>query len=173
MNKILQKIKQEFLQVLPPTIFFLFAFNIVAITTTLLAQERGVEVPQIFMATLLALVVGKVILIADHLPFINRFPDKPLIYNVLWKTLMYMVVVVIVRYFEHFIPAFREYGEIAAAHKHLLDEFAWRRFIAILILLLVLFLFYSALVELVRALGKDRMRKMFFGQDILPKGQSS
>jgi len=35
MNKILQKIKQEFLQVLPPTIFFLFAFNVVAITTIL------------------------------------------------------------------------------------------------------------------------------------------
>jgi len=40
-------------------------------------------------------------------------------------------------------------------------------------LLLVLFLFYSALVELVRALGKDRMRKMFFGQNILPNRQSS
>jgi len=173
MNKILQKIKQEFLQVLPPTIFFLFAFNIVAITTTLLAQERGVEVPQIFMATLLALVVGKVILVADHLPFINKFPDKPLIYNIVWKTLIYMVVVFIVRYLEHVIPAFTEYGGIAGAHQHLLDEFAWRRFIAIQILLLVLFLFYSALVELVRALGKDRMRKMFFGQNILPNRQSS
>ena len=71
MNKILQKIKQEFLQVLPPTIFFLFAFNVVAITTILLLKERGVDVPPVLTATLLALVVGKVILVADHLPFIN------------------------------------------------------------------------------------------------------
>ena len=76
MNKILHKIKHEFLQVLPPTVFFLFAFNIVAITTILLLKERGVDVPPLLMATLLALVVGKVILIADHLPFINKFPTS-------------------------------------------------------------------------------------------------
>ena len=163
MSKILHKIKHEFLQVLPPTIFFVFAFNVVAITTILLLKERGVDVPPLLMATLLALVVGKVILIADHLPFMNKFPDKPLIYNVVWKTLVYMMVVFTVRYLEHVIPAFREFGSIAGAHQHLLEGFAWRRFIAIQIWLLVLFLFYSVLVELVRALGKDRLRTMFFG----------
>ncbi len=163
MNKILQKIKHEFLQVLPPTIFFLFAFNIVAITTILLLKERGVDVPPVLVATFLALVVGKVILIADHLPFINKFPDKPLIYNIAWKTFIYMVVVFVARYIEHFIPAFRELGGIAEAHQHLVSEFAWRRFVAIQIWLFVLFVFYSVLVELVRALGKERVVKMFFG----------
>ena len=163
MKSILQKIKQEFLSVLPPTIFFLFAFNVVAITTLLLMKERGIDVPPILMATLLAMVVGKVILIADHLPFINKFPHKPLIYNIVWKTIIYMVVVFIVRYFEHFIPAFREYGGIGEAHQQLLREFAWRRFVAIQIWLLVLFFFYAVLVELVRALGKERVVKMFFG----------
>jgi len=32
-------------------------------------------------ATIAALVVAQVVLIADMLPFINRFPEKPLIYN--------------------------------------------------------------------------------------------
>jgi hypothetical protein len=163
MTNILQRIKHEFLHVLPPTIFFLFAFNIVAITTILLLKERGVDVPPVLMATFLALVVGKVILIADHLPFINKFPDKPLIYNIAWKTFIYMVVVFIVRYFEHFIPAFREHGGIVEAHQQLLREFAWRRFVAIQLWLFVLFVFYSVLVELVRALGKERVVKMFFG----------
>jgi hypothetical protein len=32
-----------------------------------------------------ALILGKAVLIADMLPPINRFPNKPLIYNVAWK----------------------------------------------------------------------------------------
>jgi hypothetical protein len=162
-KNIVQKIKREFLSVLPPTIFFLFAFNVVAITTILLLKEHGVDVPPVLMATILALVVGKVILIADHLPFINKFPNKPLIYNILWKTFIYMIAVFIARYLEHFIPAFREHWDIVEAHQHLLREFAWRRFVAIQIWLMVLFLFYAVLVELVRALGKERVVKMFFG----------
>ena len=163
MENILQKIKREFLSVLPPTIFFLFAFNVVAITTILLLKERGVEVPSVVMATFLALIVGKVILIADHLPFINRFPDKPLIYNIVWKTFIYMVAVFIARYVEHFIPFFREQWDMAEAHQRILEGFAWRRFVAIQIWLLVLFIFYAVLVELIRALGKERVVKLFFG----------
>jgi len=163
MKNILQKIKQEFLRVLPPTIFFLFAFNIVAITTLLMLKERGLELPPVVVATLLALVVGKVILVADHLPFINRFPDKPLIYNILWKTLIYWLVVFIVRYVEHYIPYVKTYGDLWQAHLHLIGDVEWRRFFAIQIWLLVLFIFYSVLYELVRALGKDRVVKMFFG----------
>jgi hypothetical protein len=92
MKNILHKIKQEFLKVLPPTIFFFFAFNIVAITTVLMLKGQGIEITSILGATILALVVGKVVLIADHMPFINKFPDKPLIYNIVWKTFIYQPV---------------------------------------------------------------------------------
>jgi len=162
MNKILQRIKQEFLGVLPPTIFFFFGFNIVAITV-LLARDRGLETAPVLTATVLALVVAKVILVADHLPFINKFPDKPLIYNILWKTFIYMAAVFVLRYLEHFIPFLRESGSMADAHERIIEGFRWRRFIAIQLWLLVLFLFYAVLVELIRALGKERVRKMFFG----------
>ena len=38
---------------------------------------------------LTALILGKAVQIADMVPMINRFPNKPLIYNVAWKTLIY------------------------------------------------------------------------------------
>jgi hypothetical protein len=85
MTNVLHKIKHEFLQVLPPTIFFFFAFNIVAITNALVLKGHGIQVTSMLTATVLALIVGKVMLVADHLPFINKFPDKPLIYNIVWK----------------------------------------------------------------------------------------
>src|SRR6266581_2811270 len=45
-----------------------------------------------------ALILGKAVLIADMLPMINRFPNKPLIYNVAWKTLIYLLVATLIHY---------------------------------------------------------------------------
>jgi len=164
MTNILQKIKHEFLKVLPPTIFFFFAFNIVYITSVLMLRGLGIEVKSLLAATVLALIVGKVILIVDHLPFVNKFPDKPLIYNIIWKTFIYVLAVLLVRYLEHFIPFISEDGGVMAAHRHLVQEVVWPRFLAVQIWFLVLFFFYSVIVELVRVLGKERLIKMFFGQ---------
>jgi hypothetical protein len=164
MTNILQKIKHEFLKVLPPTIFFFFAFNIVYITSVLMLRGLGIEVKSLIAATVLALIVGKVILIVDHMPFVNKFPDKPLIYNIVWKTFIYVLAVLLVRYLERFIPFFNEAGGVMAAHRNLVQEMDWSRFLAIQIWFMVLLFFYSVIVELVRVLGKDHLIKMFFGQ---------
>ena len=164
MKNILQKIKQEFLKVLPPTIFFFFAFNIVAITTVLMLKGQGIEITSILGATILALVVGKVVLVADHMPFINKFPDQPLIYNIVWKTAIYTLMVLLVRYLEHFVPLVVKGAGVTDAHRHISDVLVWPQFFAIQIWFIVLFFFYSVLVELVRALGKERAVKMFFGR---------
>ena len=37
-----------------------------------------------------ALILGKAVLLADMLPLINRYPDRPLGFNVAWKTLIYL-----------------------------------------------------------------------------------
>ena len=157
MTNLLLKLKHEFLLVLPPTIFFFFAFNIAAITTALMLRGFGIQGTSILVATVLALVVGKVTLIADHLPFINKFPDKPLIYNIVWKTFVYMLAVMFARYLEHIIPLLTKGNNIVEAHQHLLVQFAWPRFVAIQIWFMVLFLFYAVLGELIRALGKERV----------------
>ncbi len=39
--------------------------------------------------TVAALVLGKSVVIADLLSCINRYPEKPLIWNVCWKTTIY------------------------------------------------------------------------------------
>ena len=47
-----------------------------------------------------SLILGKAVLLADMLPMINRFPNKPLIYNVAWKTLIYLVMSALIHYIE-------------------------------------------------------------------------
>jgi hypothetical protein len=84
----------------------------------------------------------------DLLPFVNRFPEKPLLYNVVWKEIIYILAALIVRYVEHLLPFVREYGNLALANRHLLDKVVWPHFWAIQIWLLVLFFMFCTLREL-------------------------
>jgi hypothetical protein len=163
MSRFVSRLKHELLGVIPPAVFFFITFQVIALTRALMLQKYGIQVSTFVTASIGALVVAKVVLIADHLPFVNRFPDKPLIYNVMWKTAIYLVAAFLVRYVEHLIPFVREYGDLAVANRHLLDEVVWPHFWAVQIWLLVLFFVYGASRELVRILGRERVRSMFLG----------
>ncbi len=82
MTKLFAKLKEEFLAVLPPTIFFFVALHIIAFVRVLMLKGTNVPVSSTMAIIVAALILGKAVLIADMLPFINRYPEEPLIYNV-------------------------------------------------------------------------------------------
>jgi len=162
-SKLGERIKQEVLEVLPPTIFFFIAFHILALFRALMLRQYGIELSSVAGATVAALLVGKVVLLADLLPFVNRFPEKPLIYNVVWKTAIYVLAALIVHYLEHLAPLWWRARDFSAANRQLLEEIVWPHFWAIQLWLLVLLFVYCALRELVRVIGPHEVRTMFFG----------
>src|SRR5688572_9411369 len=103
MSTFATKLKHELRDLIPVIVFFFIAFQLLAVTDALILRQYGVRASVFLSAAVAALVVAKVVLIADHLPLINRFPHKPLIYNVGWKTAIYFVASMAVRYAEHFI----------------------------------------------------------------------
>ena len=109
------------------------------------------------------MILGKAVLIADSLPFINRYPDKPLVYNIAWKTTIYALVAMLIHYLERFVHFWREAGGFIAGNDKLLAEIVWPHFLAIQILLVVLILMYCTMRELIRVIGGDKVRRMFFG----------
>ena len=156
MSSIMVKLKHELLEAVPPFVFFFVAFHLLALTRTLMQQEYGIEARTVVNSTIGALIVAKVVLLADLLPAVNRFPDKPLVYNIVWKTLVYQIL-------ERLWDFYREHGSLAAANSHMLQELAWPHFWAVQIWMMVLFLLYCTLRELSRALGAERMRALFLG----------
>ena len=163
MSSIASRLKHELVEAIPPAVFFFIAFQVIAFTRALMLEEYGIQVSTFVTASIAALVVAKVVLIVDLLPFVNRFPEKPLIYNVAWKTVIYIVAALLVRYVEHLISFVREHGDLALANRHLLDEVVWPHFWAVQIWLLILFFAYCTLRELIRVLGRERIVHMFFG----------
>jgi hypothetical protein len=155
------KIRRELKELIPVTVFFLVSFQVLALTKALMLGAYGIRVQTFLGALVAALVVAKVVVIADHLPFVNRFPDKPLIYNVVWKTMIYFVASVAVRYVEHLIHFWRQTDGFAAANRRLLDEIVWPHFWAVQLWLLILLFLYCSMRELVRALGAERIAQVF------------
>ena len=152
----------EFHEVLPPTIFFLITFHIVLLDRALMLREYGLRVSSVAAAAVMALLVAKVVLIADKLPFINRFPAKPLIYNVVWKTVIYVLASLFVHYLEHLIPLWWRGGDFGQANTDLWREIVWPHFWAIQLWLTVLIFLYCTARELIRVIGRDRIMQIFF-----------
>lgn len=159
--KFFEKVKHEFLLIIPPTVFFFFAFLLLAITQNLIKRQYGLPLTGLGAAAIGALIVGKVVLIADNLPFMNQFPNKPLLYNVAWKTAVYFLVTFVVRYIEHIVPLLRVHHEFTAANRHLLTEIIWPHFWLIQMWLAVLFFLYCSLRELVRIIGREQVIRVF------------
>jgi hypothetical protein len=163
MRTLFAKLKEEFEAVLPPTIFFFVALQMVALIRVLMLKGTGITVSTPLQVTLAALILGKAVLIADMLPFINRYPDKPLIYNIAWKTVIYVLVSMFIHYLERLVDFWRETGSLVAGNQKLFAEVVWPHFWAIQLILVVLILAYCTIHELVRILGRDKALEMFFG----------
>jgi len=168
MHKIFEKLKEEFFAILPPTIFFFVALHIVTFIRMLMTKGSHFEPLSTVSIAVTSLILGKAVLIADLLPPINRYPDKPLAYNVAWKTTIYLVVAGVIHYLERLIDFSRQAGGIVPGNEKMLTDMVWPHFWAVQIILFVLILMYCTAHELVRVIGKEKMLRLFFGPAPLP-----
>src|SRR6267143_4856761 len=125
MSKLSAKLKEEFFALLPPTIFFFVALHIVAFVRVLMLEKTGIAPSSSISIAVAALILGKAVLIADMLPLINRFPNKPLIYNVAWKTVIYLLLSAVIHYLERLVDFWRQAGGFVAGNEKLLAEIVW------------------------------------------------
>ncbi len=122
----------------------------------------GLPVSSSAQIALAALIIGKAVLLADLWPPINRFPHRPLIYNIVWKTAIYYVTASLIHYLERLFDFARSAGGVVAGNERLLAELVWPHVLAIQIILLVIIFSYCVIRELGRALGEEHMFRMFF-----------
>jgi hypothetical protein len=157
------KLKEEFFKLLPPTIFFFVALHIVMFVHVLIVKGTAIHASSSISIAVAALILGKAVLLADMVPMINRFPNKPLIYNVAWKTLIYWLMATLIHYVERLIDFWRQTGGFVAGNQKLLAEIIWPHFWAVQIILFVLIAMYCTMHELVRVIGKGKVLRIFFG----------
>lgn len=157
------KIKHFLTVLLPAWIYFFLAFEALAFSRALMLEEYGVHPHTVVKAAVGALLVAKVLIIVGLLPFMRPFPRTPIIYNVLWKTLVYTAAAISLQLGERAI-------DLLWAHKPLRDllcVMADPGFWSIQIWLVLVLLVFVTFRELALVLGPERTREIFL------KGRSS
>jgi len=153
----------EFLEMLPPTIFFFVGFNLIVLTTNLILADYSVAFASFMLATAAALVVGKSVLVANAMAVLRRYDRAPLIQPILFKTVFYWAIVFIARLLEHFIRFWLiEHNPPGDFLSHMMATFSWHRFAAIQIWILVLFLIYVTASELNHLFGDGELLRILF-----------
>jgi hypothetical protein len=161
--RVVAALLREFRHVLPPTLFFFVGFHLIAFTKQLILAQHQIEFTGFMIATVAALVVGKVVLVADKMPFLSRFDRAPLIQPILFKTAVYWAFVFLARLIEAFVHSVIIDGDPPGAFfSELHAAFSWHRFVAVQLWILVLFLIYVTASELNTLFGDGELRRILF-----------
>jgi hypothetical protein len=155
---------KELKEVLPPTLFFAVGFCLIELTTQLILDDYLVRFANYMVAVGVALFVGKAVLIANLLPFLRRFDTAPLIWPVLFKSAVYTLMVLLVRFLERLLEYWLGGGRISELPEYVSTHFGWHRFAANQLWIFVLFLIYTSISELSVRLGHGELFRLFFGR---------
>jgi hypothetical protein len=155
-------IAREVREIMPAVIFFFIGFNLILFTKQLILETYLFTVADFMLATVSALIVGKVVLVGQAIHLMRKYDNSPLIYSILFKTAFYTFLVFIARLIEAWVPFLTHELGFQAFVQHLLDTFSWYRFIATQLWIFVLFLVYMTGMELGRLFGDGELYKIFF-----------
>lgn len=159
MRPIGEIVKDEIRELAPVVIYFFIALNILGLTRVLLLRQYDITVSTFFNATIGALVVAKVVMVVGILPFMAPFPKIPIIYNVLWRTLLYMLGALIFQVLEEVLPLLLKGQSVTPAWDHVWTPL----FLVIQLWLVMLFFIFCTFRELFHIIGTERVREIFLG----------
>jgi hypothetical protein len=143
--------------------FYLWLFlGSFTIYRRLIIAETGFAYLHYGIAIIEALVIAKVILIGKMFGFSRRFEDRPLIVPVLYKSILFGILVVLFGVVERLLEGLIHKEGLLGGIRRIAelgsDEFAAR-----ILILIVAFVPFFAFGEVGRVLGTERLAAMFFG----------
>jgi hypothetical protein len=148
---------------LPAFFFFFVIFSLADITELLRSRLEAGTYYRFAVIVGSALVMAKVVVLSDFLSITHIFSKKPLIYNTLWKSFVYLLCSTFVRFLEHALPLYMETQNFGQVEAHVFEMVGKQQFWIAEVWLTVLLIIFVAYRELVCAVGEERVRKLFFG----------
>jgi hypothetical protein len=158
------RIKEEVRRILAAALFFSTGFCMILVADRLITRGSGIELVSFARALIGGLIVAKILMVVDLLPFVRAFHGKPLVHNVLWKSSIYIAGSLVFLYLEPLVRNLWHGMTLASAHRSALEEFTLPRTWATEIWFLMLLVVFVSLQEMARVLGKERFRLMFLGR---------
>jgi hypothetical protein len=158
------RIRKESGKVFAAALFFSTGFCMILFADRLITRGTGIELTSFAGAVIGGLVVAKLLVLVDLLPFIQAFPHKPLVHNIVWKSSIYVAASLMYRYLEPLIRHLWQGLDLDSAHRSALAELLLPRTWATEIWFAMLLVVFVTMQEMARVLGKDKLRLMFIGR---------
>ncbi len=158
-----QWIKKEFRHILPVFLFFFIAFNLINWIESFLLKRSGIEPFSLISIAIGAALVAKIFLVADHVLLNAPVKKKPLIYLVVWKTILYWAITGVVRLLIRLTPfLFLDEG-MSGDLLSFFQEIDWHLFAAVQSRYLMLLFLYVTARELARVIAEKNSASSSLG----------
>jgi hypothetical protein len=162
MSKVMAVVAREMREAVPALLFFLVVFHMLAITKAVILEDYHITTTGTAVATVGALIVAKAILVVEKLPIARLFSGR-MLYNILWKALLFSAVSLLFRVVEELLPLLAKHNGLISAATHLLEEVSWPHFWVLQMWLYASLLLYCLAAELVRLIGPVTVKGMLLG----------
>jgi hypothetical protein len=162
MSTLAQKLGHEVQKLVPVALYFLVASQLVALVQKVALAEHGITGPGLIKAVIVAMVVAKVVLVVDLLPFMNVFEHKPVVWNTTWAALLYFVVTLVLQLAESLTGPLLSTGDLGAALDEAAAETPWPRFWTKQLWIFVLLYNYCLVKELGLVIGRGKLFQVLF-----------
>ena len=127
----------------------------------LVADELGGGYLSYGFALVQSLIIAKVVLVGRMFAFTRRFDDRPLIVPVIYKSLLFGLLVIVFTVIERLVEGWIHHeGLLGGLNKF--REVGGYELAARVLMLMVAFVPFFAFGELGRVIGKQRLAAMFF-----------
>ncbi|QJF50288.1 hypothetical protein [Roseobacter ponti] len=144
---------------LPPLVFFGVGLSALVATIDLLAKSDGIVPVSYVSACVGALLISKGVLLAEFLPFFDRFSSSTRLALISWKALLVFLATTCLHVLERVISAGRHASDIESGVAAELQTFSWAHFLVVQMWLAILIFSFVTVMEMARGLGHQSVLK--------------
>lgn len=152
-----QKFFNEFTEYMVNFIYMAIIFSSVILYRRLILAQHGIIVEDYFIGVVKAFVIAKVVMIGAFLKISHKFENEPLLIPIVYKALLFTIMVMLFDVFEEFIKSLINHHNLLQSIEEVQSHinFVW---MGASLLLFFIFIPFFAVKELIRILGKDTVK---------------
>jgi hypothetical protein len=158
-KKVVSTLKLEIEKLLVRILFLWIMFGLFELYHTIILAKEHVDYSLHGFALVNAIVMSKVLLIAEELNFAHRFHESRLIYSILYKSLLFSLLFLVIHVVEDTIKGLVGGHDLVASLPHPANFYVVLCSAAILFTALTPYFAYR---EVARVMGEDKLRDMIF-----------
>lgn len=161
-----EKLFKEFTEYLINFVYMAIVFSAVILYRRLILAQYGVYLDDYFIGVIKAFIIAKVVMIGAFLGISRKFEQKPLLIPVLYKSILFTLMVMLFDVFEEFIRGLIKYQEVLKAIEEVQSHVSvvW---LGASMLVFFIFIPFFAFKELARVMGKKKIQTLFFRNNSL------